>query len=104
MRETKRYLAVFFIPKQEQEHASIAAAIKHHSDGDYQLVHMQVGQRPDVPFTVAYLFTSGTPPWEMGFGLLNGDKHVIVEVGDRSFVSGSNLAEKWLREHETPRS
>ncbi len=99
MRELKKYLAVFVVPKTESEHQHIRAAIDHHSCGDFQMVFMQVGPKPDLQFTVSYLFTSDKPPHEMGFGLLNGDQHLVVEVGEWTFVDGSVRAQEWLRKH-----
>ena len=99
MRETRKYLTVFFVPKTDPKHAHIKRAIEHHSDGDYQMAFMRAGPRPDVPFVIAYLFTSGTDAREMAFGLLNGDHVIVVEIGDKFQVIGSNLAEEWLRRH-----
>ena len=99
MLETRKYLAVFFVPKTDLEHVHIKLAIEHHSDGDCQMAFMQAGPRPDVPFVIAYLVTSGTDAREMGFGLLNGDRVIVVEIGDNFQVVGSNLAEEWLRKH-----
>ena len=90
-----------FVKKTEPEHANIKRAIEHHSDGDYQHALTHAGPRPDLPFVIAYLFTSGTDAREMGFGLLNGDNVIVVEVGDNFQVIGSSMAEQWLRNHRS---
>ncbi|GAB3366264.1 hypothetical protein GCM10027431_07980 [Lysobacter rhizosphaerae] len=99
MRETRKYLAIFWVPRTQAEHSSIAKAVAHHSDGDYQMVFMQAGAKPDIPFVVAYIFTSGTEANQMGFGLLNGDNYLVTEIGDRNWVNGSVRAQEWLQKH-----
>lgn len=37
----------------------------------------------------------------MGFGLLNGDTHLIVEIGDKYSEEGHNIAATWLRAHQS---
>lgn len=95
---TRRYLAIFILPEPKAEHALIERAVAHHSGGDYKRAFIHANR--DGSGVVGYLFTSNTVPWQMGFGLLNGDKELIVEVGDLYSEVGHNVAGAWLRGHK----
>lgn len=90
-----KYLAIFFLPVPQKEHAEIEKAVAYHSDGDYKRAFLNANR--DGSGIVGYVFTSNTVPWKMGFGLLNGDTKLIVEVGDKYCEDGHNIAGAWLR-------
>ncbi|MDQ3039742.1 MAG: hypothetical protein M3R16_08100 [Pseudomonadota bacterium] len=100
----RKYLVVFNVPKSEPEHASIKEALQDHSAGDFQLAFMHAGPKPDRPFVVAYLFTSDRHPRNMGFGLLNEDAYLLVEIGDGFAARHMSRAEDWLRKHRPQKS
>lgn len=96
---TRKYLAIFFLPVPQKEHAEIEKAVAYHSDGDYKRAFLNANR--DGSGVVGYLFTSNTVPWQMGFGLLNGDTKLIVEIGDKYSEDGHNIAAAWLRSHQS---
>lgn len=91
----RRFLAVFLLDKPQPEHARIKDAIAHHSDGDYKLAFTHGAG------TVAYLFSSNTHPRDMGFGVLNQDSYLVVEVGDVCSEQHLNVAASWIYDHRT---
>jgi len=99
----KKYLGVFILPKPQNEHKRLPEAIAHHSGNDFKLAFRQ--SMRDGSAVVGYLFTSATRPYDMGFGqvLLNGDQHLIVELGDMYSEEGLNVAGAWLRSRQPAR-
>lgn len=94
-----RYLAIFFLPVPQKEHVNIEKSVAYHSDGDYKLAFMNANR--DGSGVIGYLFSSNEMPWRMAFGLLNGDTHLIVEVGEKYSEVGHNVAAAWLRAHQS---
>lgn len=100
LKKPRKFLAVFLLAKAQPEHARLNDAVHHHSGGDYKLAFRQAYR--DGSAVVGYLMTSTTRPYDMGFGqiLLNGDRHLIVEVGDMYAEDGLNVAGAWLRSRQ----
>lgn len=106
MSRPRLYLVTVWSPSLQKEHAEIVRAVEHHSDGDFVEVFKQVGAMPgakasgaDIPFTVAYLFSTTKEPHEMGFALLDRDHYFLVEVGTSCSELGSVRARQWLDRH-----
>ena len=104
--ERKNFLLVVQGPALQAEHANIKEAVRHHSDGDFIEVFKETsaprGSRAsgvEIPFTVMYLFSTETPPSRMGFGLLTGDRYVLLEVGSATWVDGFSRVRAWLDRH-----
>lgn len=97
MRELRKFLVIFVLPVAQAEHARIAAAVKDHSDGECQIAFTWAAPKPDKSAVVAYLFTSEIHPGDMGFGLLNQDSFLLVELGDLCAEKGMNVAAAWMR-------
>lgn len=102
-RKLRKFLLVVLVPKKEPEHETIKRAVEHHSEGDFQLAFLQAGKKPDVPFVIGYLFTSEADPRNMGFGLLNQDSFLLVELGDHYAEAQLSVAASWLRRHQPRR-
>jgi hypothetical protein len=101
--ERKSFLLVVHSPALQAEHRNIVDAVQHHSLGDFIEVFKETsaprGSRAsgtEIPFVVAYLFSTETPPSKMGFGLLNGDRHLLLEVGQATWVDGFSRVRDWL--------
>ncbi len=106
MSRPRLYLLTVISPALQREHMSILEAVKHHSDGDYVEVFKQSAGIPgakasggDIPFTVAYMFSATTHPREMGFGLLDRDAYLLVEVTGLHEEQRLSVAHNWLKRH-----
>ena len=96
----RKYLAVFLVPKLEAEHATIPAAVAHHSGGDFKQA-FSIARKDGA--MIGYVFTSEKVPWEMGLGLLNPDQALIVELGELYDERNLNVAGAWLRARQSPK-
>lgn len=94
----RRFLAVFLLPKLETEHAAIVDCVRAHSEGDFKQIFATANRSEGG--ALGYVFTSDTPPWQMGFGLLNPDRVLVVELGNQYSETGLNVAGAWLRAHQ----
>lgn len=108
MSKGRLYLLVVFGPDLQTEHRQIAKAVEYHSDGDFVEVDKQIaavrgakaaGQ--ELPFSVAYLFTTAKPPGEMSFGTLDRDRYLLIEAGPNYWTEGLSVARLWLERHRT---
>lgn len=106
MSKPRLYLLTVVSPALDAEHANIKAAVEFHSDGDCVEVFKQAASIPgakasggEIPFTVAYLFSTTKLPREMGFGLLTRDRYFLVEVVAVSKEDGFSVAKNWLDRH-----
>ena len=104
--ERKNFLLIVQSPALQTEHAAIKDAVQYHSLGDFIEVFKETsaprGARAsgvEIPFFVAYLFSTQNHPSEMGFGLLTGDRHVLLEVGSTTWVDGFSRVRDWLDRH-----
>lgn len=109
MRKARLYQLTVFGPALDAEHSSIQRAVEYHSDGDFVEVFKQVASLPgakasgaEIPFTVAYLFSTTSYPSEMAFGLLDRDRYFLVEVEANCWELGANRARLWLERHREP--
>lgn len=109
MAKPRLYLLTVVSPALEPEHANIRRAVEHHSDGDFVEVFKQAAGVPgakaakvDIPFTVAYLFSTTKLPSEVGFGLLDRDRYLLVEVTTTHWAEGFSVARNWLDRHREP--
>lgn len=109
MRKPRLYQLTVFSPALQTEHASIQRAVEFHSDGDFVEVFKQIAAMPgakasgaDIPFVVAYLFSTTKYPSEMGFGLLDRDHYFLVGVEASCWESGAIRARNWLERHREP--
>lgn len=107
MRKPRLYQLTVFSPSLEPEHASIQRAVEFHSDGDFVEVFKQaaamLGAKAsggEIPFVVAYLFSTTKFPSEMAFGLLDRDHYFLVEVEPNCWESGSVRSRQWLDRHQ----
>lgn len=89
----KEYLAVFSLPKANNEHAKIADVIRDASKGDFK-------QFP-VPGGIAYVFASEVKPWNISFSkiLMNTDSVFIMEIGEEFDMQGFGAMKGWLNSH-----
>jgi hypothetical protein len=108
--ERKEFLLIVQSPALQGEHKSIVDAVSFHSGGDFIEVLKETSAprgtraaKAEIPFVVAYLFSTETPPSQMGFGLLNGDRHVLLEVGSATWVDGFSRVRGWLDRHRPAR-
>lgn len=106
MAKARLYQVTIFSPSLQQEHAEIVRAVEFHSDGDFVEVFKQTGAMPgakasgaEIPFSVAYLFSTTKRPSEMGFALLDRDHYFLVEVEASCWESGAGRARQWLDRH-----
>ncbi len=102
----KNFLLIVQSPALQAEHAIIKEAVQHHSLGDFiEVLKETSAQRgskasgTEIPFVVAYLFSTETPLSQLGFGLLTGDRCVLVEVGSTTWVDGYSRVRDWLDRH-----
>jgi hypothetical protein len=102
----KKFLLLVSSPELQKEHSSIVDALQFHSGGDFVEVLKETsaprGTKASgvaIPFVVAYLFSTETPASKMGFGLLNGDRYVLLEVGEAGWVDGFSRVRAWLDRH-----
>jgi len=86
---------VFQLPRLQREHVKIKEAIESHG-GNLQVAFEHAGPKPEVATVIGYFFVSDKFPSEMGFPLLNGDKHFVVEVGDQFWIDGNARALQWF--------
>lgn len=100
------YCLTVISPSLQAEHVSIRDAVTHHSDGDFVEVFKQAAAIPgakasggEIPFTVAYLFSTTKKPSEMGFGLLSRDSYLLIEVTTNHWAEGLAVARGWLDRH-----
>lgn len=108
--ERKEFLLIVQSPALQVEHKALVDAVSLHSGGDYLELLKETSAprgtraaKAEIPFVVAYLFSTETPPSKMGFGLLNGDRYVLLEVGSTSWVDGFSRARDWLDRHRQVR-
>jgi hypothetical protein len=104
--QRKQFLLIVQSPDLQPEHKNILEAVQHHSLGDFIEVFKETsaprGSRATgfaTPFTVAYMLSTETPPSQMGFGLLNGDRYLLLELGERCWIDGYARARSWLDRH-----
>lgn len=97
-RRFRKYLAVFQLPKLRPEHRKIKEALEIHG-GDLQVAFEHAGPKPDMATVIGYFFVSDKFPNEMGFPLLNGDKHFVVEIGNECWIEGNVRALQWFEKH-----
>lgn len=104
--ERKEFLLLISSPELDPEHKAIVDAVSFHSGGDFIEVLKETsaprGSKAtgmSIPFVVAYLFSTETPPPQMGFGLLTGDRYVLLEVGSATWVDGFSRVRAWLDRH-----
>lgn len=102
----KTFLLLVSSPELQQAHTALVSAVNNHSGGDYiQVLNETSAPRGTkssgsaIPFTVAYLLSTETPPSKMGFGLLTGDRYVLLEVGEATWVDGFSRVRSWLERH-----
>ena len=102
----REFLLIVQSPALQNEHRSIVDAVSHHSEGDYLELFKETSAargtrsaKDEIPFIVGYLFSSETHPSKMGFGLLNGDRYILLEVGTANWVDGYSRARDWLDRH-----
>lgn len=102
----RSFLLLISSPELQEPHARIVQALQFHSDGDFIEILKQtsaprgakVSGEP-IPFVVAYLFSTETPPSQMSFGTLTHDRYVLVEVGQATWVDGFSRVRAWLERH-----
>lgn len=106
MAKARLYQLTVFSPSLQPEHANIARAVEYHSSGDFVEVFKQAAGIPgakasgaDIPFTVAYLFSTTTHPKDMAFGLLARDSYFLVEVEASCAELGAARASQWVARH-----
>ncbi|MDQ3159455.1 MAG: hypothetical protein M3Q51_00345 [Pseudomonadota bacterium] len=106
MAKPRLYLLTVISPSLQPEHASVRDAVMHHSDGDFCEAFKQVVAMPgakasgaEIPFVVAYLFSTAALPSEMGFPVLDRDRYFLVEVTTTSWAQGLSVARNWLDRH-----
>ncbi|EIL88565.1 hypothetical protein UU9_12478 [Rhodanobacter fulvus Jip2] len=104
--ERKTFLLIVQSPELQADHKDIVEAVRHHSLGDFIEVLKETSaprgsraQGTEIPFVVAYLFSTETPPSEMGFGLLRRDRYVLLQVGPATWVDGFSRVRDWLDRH-----
>lgn len=104
----RQYLLIVFSPAADADHANILKAVQFHSGGDFVEVFKQAatvrGGAPkgqDVPFTVAYLFSTSSLPNQMGFGTLDRDRYLLVQLapGGWHWHEKLSVAHQWLDRH-----
>lgn len=104
--ERRNFLLVVQGPELDPEHANITATIERHSGGDFVEVFKQnfaergarAAGKP-IPFVIAYFFSTETHPADLDFGLLNGDRSVLLEIGGLCWVEGLSRSRAWLERH-----
>jgi hypothetical protein len=108
--ERKEFLLIVQSPALQGEHKVIVDAVSFHSGGDFIEVFKETSaprgtraSKAEIPFVVAYLYSTETPPSKMGFGLLNGDRHVLLEVGSATWADGFSRVRAWLDRHRPKR-
>lgn len=107
MAKARLYQLTVFSPSLQPEHANIARAVEYHSSGDFVEVFKQAAGIPgakasgaDIPFTVAYLFSTTKLPADMGFGLLDRDSYLLAEVTGLHAEQRLSVARNWLKRHQ----
>lgn len=102
----KTFLLLISGRELQEGHANVVKAVEYHSGGDFIEVLKQTsaprGTRSaggPIPFVVVYLFSTETPPSEMGFGLLTGDRYILLEVGQATWVDEFSRVRDWLQKH-----
>jgi len=86
----RMYLAMFWLPKPQREHAKLVEVIRAAAVGDIKQFPITGG--------VAFMFESEVLPWNLSFSkiLLNGDSRIIFEVGEKVSMDGFGAAQGWL--------
>ncbi len=104
--ERKTFLLLVSSPELQDEHSNIVKAVQFHSDGDFVEVFKETsaprGTKTSglaIPFMVAYLFSTEKLPSKMGFGLLTGDRYILLEVGQSTWVEGFSRVRAWIERH-----
>lgn len=102
----KTFLLLISSPELQEPHTRIVEALQFHSGGDFIEILKQTSaprgtkaSGAPIPFVVAYLFSTETPPLKMGFGLLTHDRYVLLEVGQATWVEGFSRVRAWLEKH-----
>ncbi len=102
----RTFLLLVSSPELQEAHSDVVRAVEHHSSGDFIEVLKETsaprGTKSSglaIPFIVAYLFSTETPPSQMGLGLLTGDRCVLIEVGQATWVDGFSRVRAWLEKH-----
>ena len=90
---SKVYLAVFSLPKRQDEHLKIAQVIGACCGGDFK--------KAIIGSAMIFTYASDTPPHALDFGrvLFNGDEVLFVEVGDYVTSTGLGVLRGWLNSH-----
>lgn len=106
MSKPRLFLLLVVSPSLEAEHARVRDAVQFHSDGDFTEVFKQAAALPgakatgaEIPFTVGYLFSTTTHPGDMGFGILDRDRMLLIEVTSFHREAGLSVAGGWLDRH-----
>lgn len=107
----REFLLFVQSPALQPEHSSILKSVEHHSSGDFIEVFKETSAargtksaKAEIPFVVGYLFSTETPPSQMGFGLLTGDRYVLLQVGRANWVDGFSRVRAWLDRHQSKES
>lgn len=106
MENGKLFLLTVVSPALDMEHARIREAVQVHSEGDFVEVWKQTATvrgakaaGEQIPFAVAYLFSTTSHPSEMGFGLLARDSYLLIEVTTLHWHEKMSVAKHWLERH-----
>lgn len=99
-RRFRKYLAVFQLPRLTPEHAKTKVALEIHG-GDLRFAFHLAGPKRDMATLIGYFFSLRQVSNEMGFPLLNGYKHFVVEVGNECWIEGNGQALQWFQKHAT---
>jgi hypothetical protein len=105
--ERRNFLLIVDSPELDPEHVKIVRAVEYHSGGDFIEVFKHTSAArgskssgSSIPFVVAYFFSTETHPSEMGFGLLNGDRYLLLEIGGLCWLDGYSRARNWLERRQ----
>ena len=90
----RKFLGLFLLPKPKFEHRRLVDVIRSIAGSEYKQIFVSGP-------TIAFLFMADIPASKMGFStvLLNGDSHLIVEVGESFAHEGLGIAGDWLWKH-----
>lgn len=94
---TRKYLLIQCFKKPMPEHAAIENNLRSQAS-DVKLAFTA----PDNSGggVVGYLFTTDAPLRDLAYGpLMNEDRLLVVELGDRCLEQGMNVATAWIRSH-----
>lgn len=84
------YIAMFWLPRPQREHAQIVDVIRATSVGNFKQFM--------IPGGVAFAYESEQPPWQLSFSkiLHTGDTKLIAELGDQIVLDGLGAVDGWL--------